>query len=122
VGTVDDYFASLDEGPRTAYERVRDLALAEVPEAEQGAACGMVALKYRGRSLLGFRAGRSQLMVFPFSPRAVEAVQHDLAATAVVKGAVRFDPAEPLPEPVVRALVRRRATEIDTPRRRPRSS
>ena len=74
MGAVDEYLATLDDGARSAYERIRDLALAEVPAAEQGTSYGMAALKYRGKPLLGFRAAKDHLSVFPFSSVAVEAV------------------------------------------------
>jgi uncharacterized protein YdhG (YjbR/CyaY superfamily) len=113
VGTVDDYFASLEETARLAYERVRDLALAEVPDADQGTSYGMAALKYRGKPLLGFQAARSHLSIFPFSPQAIDTVRGELAGSAVSKGTLRFDPASPLPSDVIRTLVRSRAAEIE---------
>lgn len=113
MGAVDDYFESLEEATRLAYERVRGLALAEVPEAGQGTSYGMATLTYRGRPLLGFQAARNHLSIFPFSPAAIDTVRDQLAGSAVSKGTLRFDPAHPLPSDVIRALVRSRAAEID---------
>ena len=44
MGTVDDYLAGLDETSRAAFERVRDIALQVVPDAEQGTSYGVAAL------------------------------------------------------------------------------
>jgi uncharacterized protein YdhG (YjbR/CyaY superfamily) len=72
----------------------------------------MAALTYRDKPLLGFRAAAAHLSVFPFSPGAVDAVRGELPASAVSKGTLRFTPAAPLPDDVVRRLVRARAEEI----------
>jgi len=36
VGTVTDYLATLEASDRDAFARVRDVALAEAPEATEG--------------------------------------------------------------------------------------
>lgn len=117
MGPVDEYLATLDDPTRHAYERIRDLVHAEVPDAQQGTSYGMAALTYRGKPLLGFRAARDHLSVFPFSPRAVDAVKDELTGFSVSKGTIRFSVAEPLPEPVLRALVQSRIAEIEGGRR-----
>jgi uncharacterized protein YdhG (YjbR/CyaY superfamily) len=112
MSEVDDYLAGLADGPRAALERVRNLALAEVPEAEQGRSYGMPALKYRGRPLIGFVAAKDHLSVFPFSPTVVDAVRADLTGYSLSKGTIRFTVGTPIPDPVLRELVRLRVAEI----------
>jgi uncharacterized protein YdhG (YjbR/CyaY superfamily) len=112
MGTVDDYLLSLQQPAQLVYAQVRDAALAEVPDAEQGTSYGMAALTYRGKPLLGFRAAAAHLSVFPFSPAAIDAVRAELPAAAVSKGTLRFTADAPLPDDVVRRLVRARAEEI----------
>jgi uncharacterized protein YdhG (YjbR/CyaY superfamily) len=116
MGTVDEYLMTLDDDARAAYERIRDLAIAEVPGAEQGMSYGMAALRYRGKPLLGFRAAKDHLSVFPFSPAAVEAVRQQVTGDAISKGTIRFSPDQPLPDGVVLGLVRSRVEEIDKAR------
>jgi uncharacterized protein YdhG (YjbR/CyaY superfamily) len=113
MAAVDEYFMSLDAPTRAAFERVRDLVMAEVPDAVQGTSYGMAALRYRGKPLLGFRAARDHLSIFPFSPQAVDAVREDLTAFVISKGTIRFSAACPLPDDVVSRLVRSRVAEID---------
>jgi uncharacterized protein YdhG (YjbR/CyaY superfamily) len=113
MAAVDDYFKSLDAPTRAAFEHVRDLVMTEVPDAEQGTSYGMAALRYRGKPLLGFRAARDHLSIFPFSPQAVDAVREDLTAFDISKGTIRFSAAYPLPDDVVRRLVRSRVAEAD---------
>jgi uncharacterized protein YdhG (YjbR/CyaY superfamily) len=45
VPAVDDYFNSLDESTRAAFEHIRDLVIEIVPDAEQGTSYGMATLK-----------------------------------------------------------------------------
>jgi uncharacterized protein YdhG (YjbR/CyaY superfamily) len=112
VSAVDDYFAGLDERSRAAFERIRDLAMEVVPEAEQGTSYGMAALKLAGKPLLGFRAAKQHLSVFPFSGEIVDALGDRLRGFEVSKGTVRFDAAAPPPDDVVREMVRLRQGEI----------
>ncbi len=73
----------------------------------------MAALRYKRRPLLGFRTTKDHLSVFPFSPKAVEAVRDKLAGHELSKGTIRFTVAEPLPDKVVRDMVRFRVEQID---------
>ena len=109
---LDDFLAGLDESVRLAFERVRDLALQVVPDADQGTSYGMAALIWRGKPLLGFNVAASHLAVHPFSPSAVDAVREQLSGFRLSKGTVRFRPETPLPEKAVLDLVRARRDEI----------
>lgn len=113
MSAIDEYFLSLDASARAAFERVRQLVLEVAPEAEAGTSYGMAALIYRKKPLLGFRAAQRHLSVFPFSPEAVDAVRERLDGFDLSKGTVRFSASGPLPEDVVRDLVRQRMAEIE---------
>lgn len=112
MSSVDDYLASLDEPQHRALARVLGLALAEVPEAEQGTSYGLPALRYRGKPLLGFKAAANHLAVYPFSPAAVDAVRDQVPSASLSKGTVRFTVDAPLTEQAIRDLVRARRDEI----------
>ena len=116
MGTVDDYLAELDPADRAAIDRVYALAREVVPDAEQGKGYGMPALVYRGKPLISVMRAKKHIGVYPFSPDAVTAVAADVEAVAgygLDKGTIRFQPEHPLPDDVVRALVRARAEQID---------
>jgi uncharacterized protein YdhG (YjbR/CyaY superfamily) len=76
----------------------------------------MPAFIYGGRPLLGFRAAKKHLSIFPFSPAAIEAVQERLDGFDLSKGTVRFTPDRPVPEDVLADMVRARKQEIATSR------
>lgn len=109
---MDDYFDGLNAPTRAAFAHIRGLARELVPDAEEGTSYGMAALKHRGRPLLGFRAARQHLSIFPFSSAVVDAVRDRLAGFELSKGTIRFSAEEPLPDDVVRDLVRYRLEEI----------
>jgi uncharacterized protein YdhG (YjbR/CyaY superfamily) len=120
MGSVDEYLGTLDGATRSAYRHIHDVAVAEVPDADQGTSYGMAALIYRGKPLLGFKAARDHLSLFPFSPSAVDAVRGALDGYDVSKGTIRFAAEHPLPDDVVRLLVRSRAAEIASSPKRSR--
>jgi uncharacterized protein YdhG (YjbR/CyaY superfamily) len=113
MSEVDDYFTRLDSDARDAFERIRRLAMTIAPDAADGTNYGMATLRHKGKPLLGFRAAKGHLSVYPFSPHAVDAVRDRLAIATVSKGTIRFSPATPLPDDVVFDLVRSRMAEID---------
>lgn len=113
MSEFDEYFRGLDEPTRAAFEHVRELAREVAPDAEDGWSYGMAALRYKRRPLLGFRTTKDHLSIFPFSEKAVDAVRDDLSAYVLSKGTVRFTPAKPLPDKLVRDIVRYRVKEID---------
>jgi uncharacterized protein YdhG (YjbR/CyaY superfamily) len=109
---MDDYLDGLPPEQKTALARVRAVVAEVEPEAEEGQSYGMPAFLYEGRPLLGFRAAKKHLSVFPFSPAAVEAVEERLEGFDLSKGTIRFTPDRPVPEDVLADLVRARKGEI----------
>lgn len=114
--TVDEYLAGLDESDRAQIERVYRIARDEVPTAEQGTGYGMPALVYRGKPLISVKRTRKHIGIYPFSAAAVASVAEavgEIAGTGLDKGTIRFQPEYPLPESLLRALVRSRRGQID---------
>jgi uncharacterized protein YdhG (YjbR/CyaY superfamily) len=84
-----------------------------VPEAEEATSYGMPAFKYNQRPLLGFKASKNHLSVFPFSPEAVDAARAALTGFDLSKGTVRFTVEQPLPDAALEQLLRHRLREIE---------
>jgi uncharacterized protein YdhG (YjbR/CyaY superfamily) len=116
MSAIDDYLDGLPSAQKDALDRVRAVVGRVAPDAEEGESYGMPAFLYSGRPLLGFRAAKKHLSVFPFSPEAVDAVKDRLEGFDLSKGTIRFSPDSPLPEDVLVDLVRARQQEIDTKR------
>src|ERR1700754_3721683 len=109
---MDAYHRGLPAESRAALERVRAVVGAVAPDAEEGTSYGMQAFRYAARPLLGFRASKRHLSLFPFSPAAIEAVADRLDGFDLAKGTIRFTPEHPIPEDVLADLVRARQAEI----------
>jgi uncharacterized protein YdhG (YjbR/CyaY superfamily) len=116
MSAMDDYLGGLPAEQRAAFERVRAVVTEVAPEAEEGKSYGMPAFLHAGRPLLGFRAAKTHLSVFPFSPAAVEAVTERLEGFDVSKGTIRFSPEQPVPGDVLADVIRARMQEIETKR------
>jgi uncharacterized protein YdhG (YjbR/CyaY superfamily) len=114
MSAMDDYLGGLPPEQKAALARVRAIVQDVAPEAEEGVSYGTPAFLYAGRPLLGFRAAKRHLSVFPFSPAAIEAVKDRLTGFDLSKGTIRFTPDDPVPEDVLADLVRARQQEIPT--------
>jgi uncharacterized protein YdhG (YjbR/CyaY superfamily) len=112
MSAMDEYLAGLPPEQRAALARVRAIVEELEPGAEEGESYGMPAFLYAGRPLLGFRAAKKHLSVFPFSPAAIEAVEDRLEGFDLSKGTIRFTPDRPVPDDVLADLVRARKEEI----------
>jgi uncharacterized protein YdhG (YjbR/CyaY superfamily) len=113
MSSFDEYLATIPEPQRAEFERIRRLVRRTVPDAEEATSYGMPAFKYRKRPLLGFKASKNHLSVFPFSPDAVEAARESLAGFDLSKGTVRFTPDKPIPEGALEQLLHHRLREIE---------
>ena len=116
MGTIDDYLADLAAADRDAIDRVYAVARREAPDAEQGKGYGMPALVHGGKPLLSVMRAKKHIGIYPFSPDAVAAVADSVRAVAdsgLDKGTIRFQPAHPLPDEIVLALVKFRRDQID---------
>jgi uncharacterized protein YdhG (YjbR/CyaY superfamily) len=116
MSAMDDYLNGLPSAQKAALARVRAVVEDVVPDAEEGESYGIPAFLYAGRPLVGFRAAKKHLSVFPFSAAAIEAVGNRLAGFDISKGTIRFSPDSPLPDDVLADVVRARKEEIATGR------
>jgi uncharacterized protein YdhG (YjbR/CyaY superfamily) len=105
VATVDEYVAALAPREREQYERVRDIVLKAVPDAEQTISYGIPTFKHHGKYLIYFAAHKDHLSVYP----TVGAVE----ATPGTKGTFRFTADDPVPEGVVKSIVAHRLKVIE---------
>jgi uncharacterized protein YdhG (YjbR/CyaY superfamily) len=116
VSTFDEYLATLPGPQQAELARIRELVQRTVPDAEEGTSYGLPAFKYKDRPLLGVRAAKKHLSVFPFSPEAVEAARESLAGFDLSKGTVRFTADKPIPDSALEQLLRYRVDEIESRR------
>ncbi len=117
VETVDDYLARLPDDQRQALQRIRRAVLAAAPGAVECISYQLPAFRLDGKVLVLFGATRNHCAFYPGSGTAVEAHRRELRAFKTSKGAIRFQPDEPLPVSLVRKLVKYRIAENAARRR-----
>jgi uncharacterized protein YdhG (YjbR/CyaY superfamily) len=115
VSAIEDYLNGLPPAEKAALARVCEVVERVAPEAEAGTSYGMPAFLYAGRPLLGVRAAKKHLSVFPFSPAAIEAVKDRLVGFELSKGTIRFTPDNSVPDDVLADVVQARKQEIASP-------
>jgi uncharacterized protein YdhG (YjbR/CyaY superfamily) len=114
---VDAFLAKLPADARATLEGLRRTIAAAAPETVESINYGVPAFKLRGRPFVSFGAGKRHLSFYVQSPAVMEAHREDLASYSTSKGTVHFAPGAPLPEELVRKLVRARIVEIDAARK-----
>lgn len=113
MSSFDEYFATVSEPQKAELERIRHVVRGLVPDAEEATSYGMPAFKYKNRPLLGLKASKNHLSVYPFSPEAIEAARDALSGFELSKGTVRFTPEKPIPVPALEKLLGHRVREIE---------
>ncbi len=110
---MGEYLATVPEPERTVLEHVRQVVRRTVPLVEEATSYGMPSFMYRDRPLLGFRASKHHLSVFPFSPEAVNAARESLDGFDLSKGTVRFTADKSIPDEALEQILHARMREIE---------
>jgi uncharacterized protein YdhG (YjbR/CyaY superfamily) len=109
--TIDEYLAGVAPGPRKALQRLRKTMRKIAPRAEECISYSIPAFRLEGRIIGGFAATKKGCSYFPFSGSTLRTLKKEIAGYGGTKSSLHFDPAEGLPEPLVRKLVRARMAE-----------
>ena len=72
----------------------------------------------RRRPLVSFGAAKTHCSFYVQSPDVMEAHQAELKGYSTAKGTVHFTPDKPLPDAVIRKLVKARVAESDAARKK----
>lgn len=114
--TVDGYLSRLPPEQRAALEKLRKQLHGIVPGAEECISYQLPALRLEGRVLVWFGATAKHCAFYPGG--VVQALAADLEGFETSKGTVRFQPAAPIPERLLRKLVKARIARIGAARSR----
>ena len=99
ASAVDAFLAELPEDARIALESLRGVIRAAAPEAVETIAYSVPALRYKGRPLVSFSAGRTgkgSCALYVQSPSLMEAHRDELRGYDTSKGTIRFKPGKDL--------------------------
>jgi uncharacterized protein YdhG (YjbR/CyaY superfamily) len=114
--TIDEYLAALSDDKRAALEKLRKTIRAAAPKAEECISYQLPAFRQNGM-LVGFGATANHCAFYLMSGSTVEAYKDELKDYDTSKGTIRFKSDKPLPDALVRKLVKARIAENEGRRR-----
>jgi len=109
---LDEYLSALPEDQRRALEKLRATIRSAAPDATEAISYQMPAFKQDGRFLVSFAAFKDHLSLFPASYAVMERFGSDLEPYVSGKGTLRFTVDRPIPETLVRRIVKARLEEV----------
>ncbi len=110
--TYEEYIASIPEERRAGVDRIRALAVAAAPEAQETISYDMPALRLDGHFLVSWAAFKWHDSLFPASAAVVQELGEDIRPYLAGRGTIRFPAGEPLPDDVITRVVRTRVMEL----------
>jgi uncharacterized protein YdhG (YjbR/CyaY superfamily) len=115
--TVDEYLARVPEPARTTLNKVRAVIRSVVPaEATEGISYGVPTFKYKG-PVIWYAAFSTHCSVFP-TASVIEKFKDELKAYATSKGTIQFPVDKPLPNALLKKMVKARIAEIELKKKR----
>jgi uncharacterized protein YdhG (YjbR/CyaY superfamily) len=114
---VDEYLARIPEPARSTLNKLRAaVRSAAPPEATEAISYGMPAFKYQG-VLVWFASFSKHCSFFP-TASVVEAFKDELKSFSISKGTIHFPMDKPLPNALVKKMVKARVAQIESKKRR----
>ncbi|MFY9344796.1 MAG: DUF1801 domain-containing protein [Planctomycetota bacterium] len=107
---IDRYLAALPAPQRRALQALRRTIRTVAPGAEERVSYGIAAFRL-GRMLVGIGATSKHCALYLMSARTLREYRSLVAGLDASGGTIRFMPAKPLPQALVRRLVRARIAE-----------
>jgi uncharacterized protein YdhG (YjbR/CyaY superfamily) len=109
--SVDEYLAAVPEPARSTLKHVRAVIQSLVPpEATEVISYGMPMFKYNGM-LVGYAAFKNHCSLFPTGSRVLDQFEKELKGYRTSKGTIQFPSDKPLPDALVKKIVKARIKE-----------
>jgi uncharacterized protein YdhG (YjbR/CyaY superfamily) len=108
--TIDGYLATLPPEEKAALSKIRRMVKASAPQATETISYGMPTFEYHGH-LVAFAAFKKHLSLFTMSGAYIEQHESELANYEVSKGTIHFTADKPIPQSLVRKVVKDRMRE-----------
>ncbi len=109
--TVDEYLANVPEPARSTLKRIRAVIRSVVPaETTEVISYGMPMFKYNGM-LVGYAAFKNHCSLFPTGSGVIKKFEKELKGFATSKGTIQFPSDKPLPDAVLKKIVKTRVAE-----------
>jgi uncharacterized protein YdhG (YjbR/CyaY superfamily) len=109
--TVEEYLANVPEPARSTLKHVRAVIKSVVPkETTEVISYRIPMFKYRGM-LVGYAAFAKHCSLFPTGSGVLDKFEKELKGYRTSKGTIQFPPDKPLPDALIKKIVRARVAE-----------
>jgi uncharacterized protein YdhG (YjbR/CyaY superfamily) len=108
---VDAYIAQWPPTTARALTRLRAVLRKALPEATEVIAYGLPTFKL-AKNVIAFGGAAKHCAIYPMSGSIIATLEADLADYGTSKGTIRFDPEHPLPDALIKKIIRARLAEI----------
>lgn len=108
---VDAYIAQWPPTTARALTRLRAVLRKALPEATEVIAYGLPTFKL-AKNVIAFGGAAKHCAIYPMSGSVIATLEADLADYGTSKGTIRFDPEHPLPDALIKKIIRARLAEI----------
>jgi uncharacterized protein YdhG (YjbR/CyaY superfamily) len=108
---IEGYLKKVPPSQRTELERIRKIVQRLVPDAEEVISYGMPTFKYKGKNLIHFAAFKNHLSIFP-TAEPIKTLHEEFKPFIASKGTLKFTEDKPIPERLIKALVKQRLEAI----------
>jgi uncharacterized protein YdhG (YjbR/CyaY superfamily) len=110
IKDVDSYLSTLAPHFREALKNLRKIIKEVAPDAEEVISYQMPAYKFHGM-LVGFAAFKNHCGFYLWNSETVNHFKDDLKDFDISKGTIRFTPEKPIPDKLLRELIKVRIQE-----------
>jgi uncharacterized protein YdhG (YjbR/CyaY superfamily) len=111
ASTVEEYIAGFPPEQQGVLEEVRALIRSEAPEAVETISYAIPTFDLAGKHLCHYAAFKGHLSFFP-TGKGADAFADELKAYKGGRGTVQFPYGRPLPEDLIRRMVRHRVAQV----------
>lgn len=109
--TVDEYLAETPEPARSTLQHIRKVIKSVVPkETTEVISYRIPMFKFNGM-LVGYAAFAKHCSLFPTGSGVIEKFRKELKGYATSRGTIQFPPDKPLPDALLRKIVKERVKE-----------
>lgn len=109
--TVDAYLAEIPEPAASTLKHIREVIRSVVPkETTEVISYGMPMFKFRGM-LVGYAAFKKHCSLFPTGSKVLDQFDKELSGHRTSKGTIQFPPDKPLPDSLIKKIVKARVAE-----------
>lgn len=114
MSIINDYLAKFSPDRRKPLETIRDIAIQVVPDAKESLSYGMPAMKYKGKSFIGFNAHKDHIGIYPFGREEIDVFKSEIEHLNLkhTAGAIQLPYDTPIPEDLIVKIIRHRIARL----------